>query len=230
MHPARTPGPARQPLPLDNGDRLSQAEFHRRYRAYADDVKCELIEGTVFMASPTRVPHGAYHVELTLVLGLYKASTPGIEAADNVTVILGEESEPQPDLLLRLDKACGGQSEVNAEEYLVGAPELVVEVAHSSAAIDLHGKRRDYRRAGVLEYVVFAVAEGRLHWFHHPSKRPIKPDRRGVYKSRVFPGLWIEEAALRNRETARLVATLQQGLASPEHAAFVEDLRTRRQG
>src|SRR5215471_6032963 len=110
---------ARTPLPpLHNGDHLTQAEFHRRYQAYPEDVKFELVGGTVYTASPLKRQHGTYHFELALALGLYKAGTPGVEGADNMTAILGQKSEPQPDLMLRLEKDCGGQSGYNKDDYL----------------------------------------------------------------------------------------------------------------
>ncbi len=128
MHPrSRAPKPASLPS-LHNGDRMTQPEFHRRYEAYPEDVKFELIGGTVYMASPLKGPHGTYHFKLGLVLALYEAGTPGIEGADNMTTILGAEGEPQPDLMLRLLKKCGGQSEYNEVKFLVGAPEFVAEV------------------------------------------------------------------------------------------------------
>jgi Uma2 family endonuclease len=161
---------------------------------------------------------------LNLVLGIYQARTPGVEAAAHITVILGERSEPQPDLILRLLEACGGQSHPNEDDYLVGAPELVVEVAYSSRAIDLGRKRQDYLEAGVQEYIVLSLEEQELHWFHFPSRRKLKPDRNGVWKSRVFPGLWLDGPALLARDSAKLLATAQQGLATPEHAAFVQRL------
>ncbi len=221
----RLPNRQKAPLPsLHNGDRMSQAEFHRRYEAYPEDVKFELIGGTVYMASPLKRQHGTYHIELSLVLGHYKAGTPGVEAADNMTAILGEESEPQPDLMLRLLSECGGQSRYNEEDYLVGAPELIAEVAHSSRAIDMNRKRQDYLEAGVQEYLVFCVEEQELHWFHFPSRRKLKADRNGIWKSRIFPGLWLAGPALLARDSVRLIAAVQQGLATPEHAAFAQRL------
>jgi Putative restriction endonuclease len=222
----RSRKPPTTPLPpLHNGDHLTQAEFHRRYEAYPEDVKFELIGGIVYMASPLKRPHGTHHPELTFVLIRYKASTPGVEVADNMTTILGEESEPQPDLMLRLLKECGGQSDYNEEEYLVGAPELIAEVAHSSRAIDMGRKRQDYLEAGVQEYLVLCLEEQELHWFHFPSRRKLKPDPNGVWKSRVFPGLWLDGPALLARDSARLMEVVQQGLATPEHAAFARRLQ-----
>jgi hypothetical protein len=213
---------------LENGDRMSQAEFHRRYLQYPDDVKFELVGGVVYMASPLRLPHSVYHEELSFLLGLYRRATPGVELAPEATTILGKESEPQPDLTLRILQEYGGQSRVNAEEYIEGAPELLAEIAYSSRAIDLNQKRQDYERAGVLEYVVFSIEDEQLFWFHFPSKTSIAANRRGVYCSAVFPGLWIHGAALVARDSARLQQVAQRGINSGAHKAFVRRLERAR--
>jgi Uma2 family endonuclease len=214
--------------PLHNGDRLTRAEFHRRYEAMPGGVKAELIGGVVYMASPVLRSHGTHHPELSLVLTVYKAFTPGAEVADNMTTLLGARGEPQPDLMLRVLTEYGGQSHYDTDEYLVGAPELVAEIAHSSEAIDLGVKRRDYLRAGVREYLVVCLREQKVHWFHFPSRRKLRPDKDGVWKSKVFPGLWLDGPALLARDSARLMAAVQRGIATPEHAAFVAALEAAR--
>src|SRR5262249_4364396 len=168
----------------------------RRYAATPEDVKAELIRGVVHMPSPLRRPHGLHHLALGALLWHYQAATPGVEGLDNTTTILDEDKEPQPDLSLRILPEWGGQSQTNKDDYVVGAPELVAEVAHSSRDIDMHEKRDDYREAGVVEYLVFCIEEGEVHWFHFASGRPIKANRQGTYRSRVFPGLWIDGPAL----------------------------------
>jgi Uma2 family endonuclease len=213
---------------LRNGDRLTQPEFHRRYLAYDEDQKFELVGGTVFMASPLSWSHGAYHQQLGHVLGLYVDGTPGVEVGDNVTVILGEESEPQPDLSVRIGPECGGRSRVNDQDYIEGPPELVAEIAYSSVALDLNQKRRDYEAGGVQEYFVLCVDDKELHWFHFPTGKLLKPTRDGVLRSVVFPGLWIDGAALLARERIRLAEVVQQGLASRAHQAFVRKLEAAR--
>jgi Uma2 family endonuclease len=214
-----------QRLPLHNGDSLTQKEFHRRYETYPEDEKYELIGGIVYMSPPLLREHGTYHPELSLVLTLYKAATPGVEVADNMTTILGEESEPQPDLMLRRLTEYDGQSHYNKKHYLVGAPELIAEIAHSTRAIDMKRKRQDYLEAGVQEYIVLCVEEQELYWFHFPSRRNLKANRQGIWKSQVFPGLWLNEPALIARDSAGLIATAQQGTATAEHAAFVQALQ-----
>ncbi len=217
--------PQRVVLPLVNGERMSQSEFHRRYLTRPDREKWELIGGVVFMASPLGRQHGHYHPTLSGPMWLYENATPGIELLDNVTTILGEESEPQPDLELRILPAYGGQSRDTEGNYVGGAPELVAEIAHSTRAIALGAKHDDYRAAGVLEYLVLCIEEQELHWFDFRTGQPVRPTRQGVYRSRVFPGLWIDGAALVARDSGRLIEVVQHGLASPEHARFVKRLQ-----
>ena len=223
------PGP---PVPpLMNGDRMKQPEFHRRYAEYPEDIKFELIGGTVYMTSPLRRAHGSYHPALSGVFWIYHSATPGVEVLDNATTILGEESEPQPDLELRILSQYGGQSHETDEDYVEGPPELMAEIAYSTRAIDMHQKRDDYEQAGVLEYVVLCVEEQELYWWHFPSGRMIRPNRQGIFRSQVFPGLWIDGRALFARDTKRLIEVIEQGLASRAHAAFAKRLQaTRRKG
>ena len=212
--------PASDGLRLYNGDRMTQPEFHRRYQAYPEDVKFELVEGIVYMASPLCRAHGKYHAQLTMLFGLYELRTPGVEVLDNVTTILGEESEPQPDLSLRILSEYGGRSRETERDYVQGPPELIAEVAPSTRSIDMHQKRRDYQRAGVREYVVLCVEERQLHWFRFKPNGKLVPDERDVFRSQAFPGLWIDSGAVLACDRARAVRALRKGLASPEHTAF----------
>lgn len=220
--------PSIPPPILANGDRMSQPEFHRRYLMYPDDTKFELIGGIVYMASPLRQPHSVYHSALDYALVDYAAHTPGIEVGNNATTILGRTSEPQPDLFMRILAEYGGRTSLDKDKYIVGPPELLVEVAHSSRAIDLHGKRDDYFDAGVLEYFVLCVEEKEIRWFHFPSDMMIEPNRQGIHRSQVFPGLWIDGAALWARDILKLREVVQRGLASREHTAFVKKLEAAR--
>lgn len=218
-----------QPLPiLENGDRMSQAEFHRRYQAYPKHIKIELVGGTVYMPSPLRLEHSDYDLEITAALLQYRRATPGVHALHNATTILGEDSEPQPDLGLRILPEYAGRSSNSDDGYVQGAPELMIEVAYSSYSIDLHAKREDYRAAGALEYLVLCVEPGKLVWFDFNGRKDIAADRRGVYRSLAFPGLWIDGPALLAKDGDKVEMVLRQGLASPEHAAFVKRLEAAR--
>jgi Uma2 family endonuclease len=212
---------------LENGDRMTQAEFHRRYESYPEDIKFELVEGVVYMASPLRRAHGKYHVQLAVLLALYESKTPGVEVLDNVTTILGEESEPQPDLALRVLAACDGRSRATADDYIQGPPELIAEVAYSTRSLDLHQKRRDYERAGVLEYLVLCVEESAIHWFQFEKDTELQADRKDVFHSQAFPGLWIDSDAVLALDHARAARVLRKGLASAEHRTFVRRLHRR---
>ncbi len=213
--------------PLENGDRLTRYEFERRYAAMPHVKKAELIEGVVYMASPVRISsHGRPHSLLIAWLGVYRAGTPHIDLADNTTVRLDMDNEPQPDALLRLDESVGGQSRISDDDYVEGAPEFVAEVAASSASYDLRDKLRAYRRNQVQEYIVWEVYENRLNWFRLLDGEyvPLEPDAAGVVRSEVFPGLWLAVPALLAGNFAQVLAVLQEGLNSPEHAQFVERL------
>jgi Uma2 family endonuclease len=209
--------------PLYAGDQLSQPEFHRRYEQYTDDVKFELINGTVYMASPQRLPHGRYGNKLSGILYLYEMQTPGVEAADGSTVILGPKAEPQPDLFLRVLPELGGNTRTE-DDYVYGGPELIIEIAHSTVAIDLHQKKDDYERCGVAEYVVVCVAERQVCWFDLAGGRTRKVPSDGILRSKAFAGLWIDTPALFRGDSKRMAQILNDGLASPEHARFLRRL------
>lgn len=219
----RRPAPTKL-APLYNGDRLTQPEFHRRYAAMPEDVKAELVGGIVYMPPPVGPGHGEADIRLGTILTMYEAATPGVRASHNTTVILGERSEPQPDIHLRLLPEAGGRVVANTRGMLTGAPELVVEVAHSSEALDLHAKRADYTQAGVLEYLVLLVREGQLRAFDLSGNAELPVGRDGVYRSKVFPGLWIDPAAVLSGDLRRVFAVLDKGIKSPEHGVFVKKL------
>lgn len=212
--------------PLEQGDHLDQKTFHHRYEAMPEHVKAELIGGIVHMPSPLKRRHGRMGSRLIAWLTEYEDETQGVEVYDNTTTILGEESEPQPDAYLLIAPEYGGQTRATADDYVEGAPEFIGEVASSSESIDLHAKRDDYEQAGVKEYFVVALRQSRVYWFvlRDSHFQELAPGPDGVLRSEVFPGLWLDPAALLRRDAKRIKAVLHQGIASSEHAAFVARL------
>lgn len=209
----------RDPLCLHNGDRMRQDEFHRIYSSMPEGYRAELLGGMVFEPSPLGYPHGTNHIRLAFLMESYVCATPGVEAADNATVILSDEDEVQPDLILRVVNRCRGRS--HATKYVEGAPELVAEIAHSSRAIDLHLKKQRYADTGVLEYIVVVLEPARVHWFDMQKDIELSPDENGIIRSSVFPGLWIDTQGLLETDRERTRAALMTGLQSREHAQFV---------
>jgi Uma2 family endonuclease len=203
---------------LESGDRLERAEFERRYEARTDDLRCELIGGVVYVASPFRQPHARLVSLLAGWLDRYAEATPGIDPLAKPSLRLGPFDEPQPDLLLRVRE--GGMSHIDADRYVAGPPELVIEIAHSSVAHDLHDKKDCYERHGVREYLVVLVEEQEVRWFARDGARYVRltPEADGTLRSRVFPGLWLDPRALFAGERARLSAVLREGLAARERA------------
>jgi len=213
--------------PLENGDRLTRIEFERRYQLMPDNKKAELIEGVVYVASPVRANrHGRPHSEIIGFLLVYRIQTPGVYLTDNTTVRLDADNEPQPDALLRIEPEVGGNSRITADDYIEGAPELIVEVAASSASYDLNDKLNAYRRNGVQEYIVWQSYENRIDWFRLEEGRyvSLEPDEVGIIRSNVFPGLWLAVNALREGNLAEVLAVLQRGIQTAEHQEYVQRL------
>jgi Uma2 family endonuclease len=226
------PRPSGNPVPaLNNGDRLTRAEFERRYRAMPHVNKAELIEGTVYMPSPVRMTcHGQPHSLLIGWLTYYVSKTPGLLVGDNATNRLDEDNEPQPDVMLLIPTSAGGQARVDDDDYVSGPPELVCEVAASSVSIDLHAKLNAYRRNGVREYLVWRVEDQAIDWFALREGRydPIAPDAAGLVRSGVFPGLWLDRKALLDGDLAGVFAAVDAGCGGGdgERQALMERLRT----
>lgn len=222
--------PSVRPPPLENGDRLTAAEFERRYDAMPHLKKAELIGGRVYiMSSPISIEyHADPHVDVVTWLGYYRAFTPGTQAADNATVRLDDANEPQPDGLLRIRPEFGGRT-ATVDGYVGGGPELSAEVSASSASYDLHDKLEVFWQHGVQEYIVWRVYDAAIDWFVRGAERfePL-PLADGICKSRVFPGLWLDANAMLAGNMAQVLAVLQQGLATSEHAAFCAELQRRR--
>jgi Uma2 family endonuclease len=213
--------------PLFNGDHLTRAEFERRYAAQPHLKKAELIEGVVYMPSPVHLQkHSQPHSRIVLFLGYYVAATPGTDFGDNATVRLDPENVVQPDAFLRIHETAGGQSRADQDDYLAGAPELIVEVAASSAAYDLHEKLRVYRRNRVQEYLVLLAHEQETRWYQLVEGEYVllSPDEDGIICSQIFPGLHFHPDLFWADDLSGLLAVLQEGLSSPEHQAFVEQL------
>jgi Uma2 family endonuclease len=214
-------------LPLFNGDHLTRVEFERRYAAQPHLNKAELIEGVVYMPSPVHLEkHSQPHSRIILFLGSYAAATPGTDFGDNATVRLDPENVVQPDAFLRIQERAGGQSWADQDDYLAGAPELIVEVAASSAAYELHEKLRVYRRNRVQEYLVLLAYEQETRWLQLVKGEYIllSPDKQGVIRSQIFPGLHFHPDLFWADDLSGLLAVLQDGLNSPEHQAFQDQL------
>ncbi|MFN8492258.1 MAG: Uma2 family endonuclease [Caldilineaceae bacterium] len=228
---ARSPQLITDIPPLETGDHLTRAEFERRYKLHPEIKKAELIEGVVYVASPVHVPHGEPHLYIGGWVTYYLAATPGLRAVDNTSIILNQKNEYQPDISVWIDETFGGQARVGESQMLEGAPELAIEIAASSASIDLKTKKKVYQRHGVREYIVLLAHERAIRWFvlQQGEYQLLLADQDGILRSRHFPGLWFDEKSFWGRDLAQLFTVLQQGLATPEHAEFVTQLQARKQ-
>jgi Uma2 family endonuclease len=204
------------PPPLESGDHLTREEFHRRYLAHPEIKRAELIDGVVFVSSPASNEHARPHGRAVGWLYTYQIRTPGTDLAVDGTVLLDSENEVQPDVCLYWLPPRGKVQLVTRSEgrqtvhYLQGVPDLVFEIAVSSASYDLHSKRRVYERNGVPEYIVWLIFEQRLVWFRLTEGRYVEvpPDARGMIESGVFPGLRLAVDKLLAGDDAGVAAAL----------------------
>ena len=212
--PAQPARRLRKTLPLENGDRLTSAEFLRRFEAMPEIKKAELIEGHVHIPPPLRADaHSEPDGHLHGWLYCYATCTPGVRFYPNPTLVLDADNTPQPDSVLCSAPRRGSHVWLNEKGYLCGRPELICEVAASSASIDLHDKLNAYRRNGIAEYLVWVVAERRIRWFALVEQEYVEmKDRSGVILSRVFPKLALNVKAMLKLDGAKVLATLRRHL------------------
>jgi hypothetical protein len=212
--------------PLLEGDSLTSDEFLSRWDAIPDLKRAELIDGIVYMPSPISLRHQEYQMFLAGWLNFYACVTPGCRPGMEGTWLMGERQVTQPDLTLCIRPELGGQSRVEGE-FPAGAPEFLAEVAVSSRSRDFGAKKRVYEGVGVLEYLIAVPVWQEISWFERTASgfQPLEPGADRVYRSGCFPGLWLDVQALWDLDFARMNELLQQGLAAPEHGAFLERLR-----
>ena len=205
--------------PLQSGMRLKADEFYRRWEAMPHLKKVELINGVVYMPPMVSDEHGDNDSLLGGWLVIYSLATLGTRSSTNRNYRLDEYNAPQPDQSLRILPKFNVQA--------LGIPELVLETAVTSVQFDLNEKRKLYEAAGVQEYIVAEVDHEKIHWFQlvEGMYQPVEPDEDSVYRSKVFPGLWLDADAVYQYDSDRFQTVMQAGLQSPEHREFVEKLQ-----
>jgi Uma2 family endonuclease len=209
---------------------LDAIEFMRRYEQYPEDRVFELIEGVVFMQPPLSAEfHGEPDASLSTILGVYAAHTPGVRHFTNSTLRLDFDNTVQPDSILCTEPRAGGAVALDKKGYLVGAPELVAEVAATTVALDLRDKLQIYRRNGVGEYLVWCTRENDFHWYVREGGQFVRqtPTRGGLLRSAQFPGLVLDVPALLARKGAKVLSTLRGAIRSAKHREFVKKLRAK---
>jgi hypothetical protein len=224
------PNPNSTVPPLVDGERLSREDFHRRYLPMTRVKTADLIEGIVYIGPRIPAKRGEARAHLAGWLGFYSFQTPGVGSSINGTVRLEGDNEVQPCCVVRRDDSSGGRSRIDADGYLEGGPELVGEVTLTQSSVECHAKKRVYLANGVREYIIWRIEDDAIDWFIlRDGKYEALAAEGGIRKSEVFPGLWLDTAAMLRGDLAGVFAVLQEGVATPEHAAFVARLTSARQ-
>ncbi len=214
---------------LASGDRLTRDEFERRYTAMTHVKKAELIDGEVYMPPAVTIDHAEPHAILIGCFIQYWFATLEVTVGDNATVRLDDRTEPQPDVSMFVRPEFGGRVAF-VDSYIDGTPELVAEIATTTASIDLNRKMLAYQRNGVSEYIVWRTHDEAIDWFLLRDGLFVRqqPDEHGIHKSVAFPGLWLNVTALLQGDRQALLETLVRGIHSDEHARFINGLRQKR--
>jgi Uma2 family endonuclease len=194
---------------LESGDRMTAAEFMRRYEACPDLEHVELVEGVVYMPSPIRIPqHSEPQARMAHWLTRYwENHSAEVQVLTPGTIRLDPDNVVEPDLFVR---RLQGTSTISEDGYLSGAPELVVEIAASSRSRDLHDKLNAYRRNGVREYIVWRTEDGAIDWFElvEGAYQRREPGAAGIIESVQFPGLRLDVPAILAGDLAKVAAAL----------------------
>src|ERR1051325_5846217 len=204
---------AKRNAPLANGDHLTRAEFERRFDATPHLKNAELIEGIVFIPPPpTLTYHAEPHSDLCCCLGTYAMGTPGVEGGSGSHLRLDFRNMPHADICLLIKPGHSGQVRIDSEGYIRGGPEIIGEIAASSASYDLHEKMRLYLKYQVREYLVWRTYDKAFDWFVLGKRKynRLTPDSEGVFRSHIFPGLWLDAAALLKRDYATVTKVLKR--------------------
>ena len=216
--------------PLVDRERLTRKEFHRRYLTMPHVKIADLIDGIVYIAPRIPAKRGAARAYLSSWVGNYSFQTTGVTGSINGTVLLEGDNEVQPTIISKIERSSGGNSLIDADGYVEGSPELVGEVTLTNSNVECHAKKRVYLANGVREYIIWRIDDDAIDWFvlREGIYESLVAEE-GIRKSEVFPGLWLDTAALLRGDLKQVFTTLQRGMATPEHAAFVARLAAARQ-
>lgn len=209
-------------IELRAGARLTREQFHEAYQQSPEGFRAELIAGIVHLAGRATITHANTTLALEAIIARYESATPGVEGAAHATVLLSADAEPEPDMLMRILPEYGGQTSNSSDDYIVGPPELIIEVASDLRSIEFHEKLEDYRRAGVQEYLVLCPGNRIARWLDLKGRRERNAAEERVMRSTSFPGFWIDLRALFEKDQARLVATLEEGIETSDHRNFIQ--------
>ena len=179
------------------------------------------------MAPPVSVDHSDPQGQLMTLVGTYRAATPGVLSGGESSLRLDMDNMPQPDVYMMIAPERGGQATIDVDRYLHGAPELLGEIAVTTASYDLHQKMDVYRRSGAREYIVWRTLDKAIDYFVSRAGRfeRLQADGKGVWRSESFPGFWVDGKSLLAGDLRTALDVLHEGIRAPEHAQFVQRLR-----
>lgn len=150
----------------------------------------------------------------------YRRSTPCVESLGRVSIFLDPTTEIETTAAMWLTP---GADDRPRWQRCEGVPELLVEVTATVHNKVFRRRLRVYEQSEIHELLVVTgdPRDTALYARENGRFARVSPADDGSYRSRVFPGLWLDPSALFSDEWNEMAACLDRGMATEEHAAFV---------
>ena len=156
---------------------LQQEKFYtvEEWLSWDEDVRCEIIDGKLYMMSPPDLKHQRLSLEITGQLWLFLKGKPCKVYSAPVGVRLSKKEQTvlEPDIIVVCDK-----SKLDGKKMCNGAPDMVVEIlSPSTSRKDRFIKFNKYLKAGVREY-----------WIVDPADNTVSVNilEHGFYRNSVY--------------------------------------------
>ena len=175
--------------------RWSVPEYHRLAEKgiLTEDDRLELIDGAIIDMAPIGSGHAGHVKQLNRLFSV--RSDDSVIVAVQDPVVLGDDSEPQPDImLLRWRDDYYKNANPTAEDVL-----LIIEVADTSADYDRSIKVPLYAGHAIPEVWLIDLAQQCIEVYRNPSAgeyEDIKPYRDGRITPGAIPDAFVDLAEL----------------------------------
>jgi Uma2 family endonuclease len=182
---------------------IKERMTHEEYMKFCDeDTKADLIDGVLIVQSPASDRHEVLFKFLLQVFDLYVTRRDlGQVRGSRTAVRLASGHTYEPDLLF----VARDRAHIIGEDYIDGAPDLVVEILSASTYhYDTGPKRVGYEQAGVRElWLIDPYGSKGTQVLRRDETTgtflAIEPEGEPegyIYRSAVIAGLWLRQAWL----------------------------------
>ncbi len=177
----------------------------------ADSSFAEWVEGKIVSMSPASLKHTEISVFLTRILAEYAEMYDlgrVLNAPFQMRLSVSDRGR-EPDILFVAKTHIGRLTPT----YLNGAADLAVEIVSPESRVrDRQEKFAEYEQEGIREYWVIDPDEYKADFFvlHRKKYQQKLPDKKGIYRSTVLNGFWLDVNWLWQKELPRVRTVLKE--------------------